>query len=243
MRLFAALGFLTSIPSAPNRVFTPVQVGRALAYFPVVGLILGLILFDLDYFLSRVFPGLVANALLIAAYIALTGALHLDGWMDCCDALFGHKTIEARLCIMREPQIGAFGVAGGLSLVLVKFAALTSLAGDARVLALIVVPTLARWAIAYALFVYPYARGTTGKGSAFKEHARRIDLMIATLIAFIVAIIGANLIGVALIAMAWLIVVAVARFAIVRIEGMTGDVYGALVELIETTLWVALTIR
>jgi adenosylcobinamide-GDP ribazoletransferase len=238
MRFLAALSFLTSIPI--NRAFTPNQVGRSLALFPMIGLIVGAILVALDFALSRVFPSLVVNALLIGASIAVTGALHLDGWMDFCDAMFGHKTLDARLRILREPQVGAFGVAGALIVVLIKFTALASLTGSARPIALIVVPLIARWAIAYAVFVYPYARDA-GKGSAFKEHSRKHDLWIATIIAFVIALALAQVIGAVMLLLAWLIVLTVARFSIRRIEGLTGDVYGALNEIIETTLWVFLT--
>ncbi|MBI5653664.1 MAG: adenosylcobinamide-GDP ribazoletransferase [Chloroflexi bacterium] len=238
MRFLAALSFLTSIPI--NLAFTPNQVGRSLTFFPVIGLIVGAILVALDFALSRVFPALVVNALVIGASIVLTGALHLDGWMDFCDAMFGHKTLDARLRIMREPQVGAFGVAGAIILLLIKFAALASLAGGVRSIALLLAPLIARWAIAYALFIYPYARAV-GKGSAFKEHARKSDLWIGTILALVIAMVIAQVIGAAMLMLAWLIVLGIARFSIQRIEGLTGDVYGAMNEIIETTIWILLT--
>ena len=243
MRFFAALGFLTAIPIPLRRAFSPVEIGRSIAYFPVVGLMLGLILVGLDVMLDRVLPSLVANTLLLAALVALTGALHLDGWMDCCDALLGFKSPEARLRILREPQIGAFGVAGAVLLLLVKFAALASLTGSARSIALLLAPTCSRWGMAYAIIAYPYARGASGKGSAFKEHARRIDLLIATLVALAIAIVSANVWGIVLIGIAWLVTIGMARFAIVRISGLTGDVYCTINEMIEVTLWLILTIH
>ncbi|MBI5301253.1 MAG: adenosylcobinamide-GDP ribazoletransferase [Chloroflexi bacterium] len=240
MRLLAALSFLTSIPI--RREFTPNQVGRSLAFFPVVGALLGAILVALDVVLARVFPSLVVNAGLLVATILLTAALHLDGWMDCCDGLFGHKTLDARLRIMREPQVGAFGVAGGVLMVLLKFAALASLTSPLRTLALVIAPVFSRWAMAYAVFVYPYGRAS-GKGSVFKENARRVDLIIATILAlaFTLPLVGG--VAIAILGLAWLIAILVARFAIARIEGLTGDVYGAINECVEVLLWLMLTIQ
>jgi len=97
--------------------------------------------------------------------------------------------------------------------------------------------------MAYAIIAYPYARGASGKGSAFKEHARRIDLLIATLVALAIAIVSANVWGIVLIGIAWLVTIGMARFAIVRISGLTGDVYGTINEMIEVTLWLILTIH
>jgi len=239
MRLLAALAFLTAIPIRIN--FTHQHIGRSLAYFPVVGAILGALLVALDVMLRNVFPSLVVNALLMVAMILFTAALHLDGWMDCCDGLVGHKTLEARMRIMREPQVGAFGVAGGVMMILLKFVALASLTNPLRTLALFSVPVFSRWAMAYALYVYPYARAD-GKGNVFKENARRVDLIIATILALAFTLPLAGYIAIAFLVLAWLITLLVARFVMARIGGLTGDVYGALNELVEVTLWLLLTI-
>jgi len=240
MRLLAAFAFLTAIPIRIN--FTPQQIGRSLAFFPVVGAILGAILVALDVILGRVFPSLVVNALLMVAIILFTAALHLDGWMDCCDGLVGHKTLEARLRIMREPQVGAFGVAGGVMMILLKFVALASLTNPLRTLALVIVPIFSRWAMAYALYVYPYGRAE-GKGNVFKENAKRVDLIVATILALVFALPLVGGIAMAILGLAWLITILVARFVLARLPGLTGDVYGALNELIEVTLWLLLTIQ
>ena len=83
----------------------------------------------LDAALRLVFPGSVAAALVLVAWVALTGALHLDGFLDACDGLLGGGTPEERLRIMRDERVGAFALAGGILLLLVKYSALAAVPG------------------------------------------------------------------------------------------------------------------
>ena len=90
-----AFGFMTILPVAPRD--TPMQLASARAYFPLVGLVLGLILVGLDLLRRPVLPALLLSVVLIAVIVALTRALHIDGFMDTCDALLGGFTRERRL--------------------------------------------------------------------------------------------------------------------------------------------------
>ena len=104
MEFLAALQFLTILPVKRN--FTSEQIGRAAVWFPVVGLIIGAILFGLHYVLKLLLPSGVVNGLLLAALVLLSGGLHLDGLADTIDGLAGHRTPERRLEIMRDSHIG-----------------------------------------------------------------------------------------------------------------------------------------
>ena len=105
-----AIGFMTILPVAPRD--TPTQLASARAYFPLVGLVLGGILAALDFLLRPVLPGLLLSVVLITALIVLTRGLHLDGFMDTCDALLGGFTRERRLEIFKDSHVGAFAVIG-----------------------------------------------------------------------------------------------------------------------------------
>src|SRR5512137_1301144 len=153
--MLVALQFLTVAP-LPARLFTPLEMGRAVGYFPMVGALLGCVLALLDRGLNAVWPASVASALVLAAWVGLTGALHLDGFLDTCDGLLGGHSPEERLRIMRDERVGAFAVTGGVLLLLVKYAALAALPGRAP--ALILAPTLGRWGMALAIAAFPYAR-------------------------------------------------------------------------------------
>ena len=101
----AALQFLTVTPPLVRRAFSMPELGRAVGYFPLVGTLLGTLLAAFDWGLAFLFPAGVRAALDLALWVALTGALHLDGFLDACDGLFGGRTVESRLEIMRDEQV------------------------------------------------------------------------------------------------------------------------------------------
>jgi len=227
----AALQFLTVLPPLLRRPFSAAEMGRAVAYYPLVGLLLGALLAGTAYLLDRLFPEAPAAALLLVSWVALTGALHLDGFLDCCDGLLGGATPERRLEIMRDHHIGAFAFAGGALLMLVKFAALGALAGW-KVPALLVAPMLGRWAMTMVIAAFPYAR-PAGLGREIKTLAVWRQALFASIITLLVAWLFAGWRGLAALALALLVLLALARFAMRRIPGLTGDVYGAVCEMVE----------
>ena len=117
MELLAAIQFLTILPVKRN--FTSEQTGRSTAFFPVVGIIIGLILFGLHWLLHLFLPNALVNILLLTSLVVLTGGLHLDGLADTMDGMAGHRTAERRLEIMHDSRIGGIGAVGlGLSLII-----------------------------------------------------------------------------------------------------------------------------
>ena len=102
--------------------------------------------------------------------LTISGGLHADGLMDTCDAVFGHASPERRLEIMRDPRAGAFGVAGLVSVIALKIAALASLPAPARLGLVVLAPCLGRWSIVLVTVVFPYGRAT-GLGSPLKAVA------------------------------------------------------------------------
>ena len=125
--LLTAFQFLTTFPAVIRRAFTAQELGRAVGFFPIVGLALGGVLYGLEVGLGLIFPAQVVAVFVLAAWLLLTRALHFDGFLDSCDGLFGGFTPERRLEIMRDSRVGAFGVAGGGLLLLAKYAAILSL--------------------------------------------------------------------------------------------------------------------
>ncbi|MDI7276371.1 MAG: adenosylcobinamide-GDP ribazoletransferase, partial [Anaerolineae bacterium] len=158
MAILLALKFLTILPVPVPEELPEKAMGRAVAWYPLVGAVLGLLLAGADLLAGLVFPVGLRSVLVLALWVALTGALHLDGFMDSCDALLAPRSPDERLEILRDVHAGSFAVAGAALLLLIKFAALASLEGPLRTAALIGVPVLGRWAMALAVVGYPYAR-------------------------------------------------------------------------------------
>ena len=236
MGFWAALQFLTIFPTPLRRKVTAKTSGQSLTYFPLVGLILGAILLGLNYGLTFILPFSVVNALLIIALVILTGAHHLDGFIDTCDGVIAGKSKKERLAIMSDINVGTFGIVGAILLLLLKYVSLSS----TRILpALLLMPTLSRWTMVSIIFTFPYAK-RSGMGLAFKRGATWQRLTVATIIALIVAVVLLNLWGLVLMAALWLISFGTACYFRSRLGGLTGDNYGAINELAEVLVLILL---
>jgi len=236
MRFWIAWQFLTVIPSPPRyRGYSAEDLGRSISFFPVVGLFLGLVLFGLDYLLGLFLPSIVVNILLVIALAILTGALHLDGFIDTCDGLVVRSSASDKLKIMGDTQVGVFGVVGGCCLILAKFAALFALPEALRASALILMPALSRWGMVYAIYAFSPAR-EEGMGWAAKQKASWKGMLAATMFALIVALALLSWWGAALLAGLCLILFVVSKYLSSRFGGLTGDNYGAINEFAEVTV-------
>jgi adenosylcobinamide-GDP ribazoletransferase len=239
MNFLAALGFLTSIPVG-KRVMEGKSLAGSAVYFPLVGLVLGFILAGVDYGLGRVLPNLLTSAITVTALVLLTGALHFEGFVDSCDGLFGGHTRERRLEIMRTKNVGAYAVAGGVLLLILKFAAIASLSHEStRFWVIVMFPMLSRWGMTLALSVFPYAR-EQGLGTAFRG-IKLNYIVVAGAIALIAAVIFVGLSGIILFAIATIIAILTGLWVTKLLGGLTGDIYGAINELSEVTILIAAT--
>ncbi len=239
MSFFVALQFLTHLPTPPGLPVAGPALGRALGWFPVVWLLLGALLAAADALLSLLLPRELVDVLLLALLALLTGGLHLDGFMDTCDGLFSLRSPAERLAIFRDSRVGSFGVVGAATLLLLQWAALGALPASGRAAMLLVALALARWAMVYAIVAFPYGR-PEGLGRTFKEQAGGWALVAATLVAGAAAALLLGVAGLAALALAAAATWLFARYCLGRLPGLTGDTYGALNELVEALLLVAL---
>ena len=238
--LLAAFQFLTIFPAVVRRSFTPVEMGRAVGWYPLVGLALGGLLHGLYNSLLTAFPVMVSAALTLLVWVLLTRALHLDGFIDTCDALFGGFTPERRLEIMKDTRIGVFGLAGGTLLMLIKFSILTS--STPIFPGILLAPVLGRWVLSLAVFVFPYAR-QQGLGRDIKDNVSWAQVLLATLLTLISAWVFGSLLGLAAVLVAGLALLIGAWFILRFIPGLTGDSYGALCESVELLVLLVFAFR
>ena len=240
-RFLAALQFLTVIAIPWRRGIQTDEVGRSAGYFPLVGLIIGLILVGLNWLLGILLPPMVVNALLIVFLVVISGAIHLDGFADTCDGLGGHKTVEDRWQVMHDSRAGAFGIVGIVLLLMVKYVSLTSIPEVWLMTTLILMPVTGRWAMTYALFAYPYARDT-GLGKAFKQGTTWPRFTLATVIAVAIATAIAQLVGLAVLFFGWVVTLVTAAYLKRKFKGLTGDNYGAINEVAEVSVLIFIII-
>lgn len=235
--VLAAFALLTILPVRRELKFS----GRAVAYFPLVGAGLGAVLVALQVLLQIIFPPLIIAGMLTAAWALLTGLLHLDGVSDAFDALFAATTRERRLEILRDVHIGAFGAAGLVLVLILKFATLYSTSAATNAPALFLAPLFARWAMLDAT-TYPLAR-SGGMAAMFTQGLGRREIFIGTLITFLSALWFGWLSIVGWIVAAFMATM-LARVALARLGGLTGDIYGLVCEIVElSTLLVGVALK
>ncbi len=241
--LVAAVAFLTRIPLGRRVAFNGLDVARGGMFFPLIGAGVGAAVGGVTTSLApRATPWLAAG-IALAVGTVLTGALHLDGLADTADALGAH-TRERALGIMRDHAVGAYGVVALVLSLLIKAAALTALTESGNVvLVSIAASSLARAAPVVLAAVLPYARSEGGAGESLTQ-SPRWRAVAAAAISVAIAVLVAGRLGV-LLAGAAVAVGALSGIAFRSwLGGVTGDTFGATIELIElTTLSIAAVVH
>lgn len=248
-----ALQFLTRIPLPPalRRVAAGIDEARGItverdisaigdvaasqAWFALVGLLIGFAVLAVDRVASRALPQASVAVLDVAALAAITGALHIDGLADAADGLFGAHDRERRLAIMRDAHAGTYAIVAVVLVLAMKWAGIVALPGGVRFEALILVPCLARFAMLAVIAAFPYARAE-GTGAGFHERASPGPLVAGAATALVAAITLLGPEGTYVVAFAAACGVALGGAATRMAGGMTGDLYGATVELSEAAL-------
>ena len=237
--LLAALRLLTRLPvPEPATDGDPARLeADALFWFPVVGLLLGGLLWGGQAVLVQVHaPGLLQAALLLMAWVALTGALHLDGLADTADAwLGGLGDRERTLAIMKDPCAGPAGVVAVVLVLLLKFAALTTASG----LFLLLAVFLGRVVLVLLFVTTPYVR-PGGMGERLAASGRKALVGVAVTVAPLLLLWPVPT-SLALI-LAGLVFVYQRQRLIRRLGGTTGDTAGAMVEWTESAVLAGLVL-
>ena len=236
--------FYTVIPLPANWTNNWSRIAR---WCPGIGLIIGLLLAGLGMLLDWIgIPNLTRSALIVAAWVGITGGLHLDGAMDTADGL-SVTDPSRRLEVMRDSATGAFGAIAASVILLLKTVSLSEMSLPIW-LALLSTAGWARWGQVWAIAFYPYLR-ETGKGSFHKENLRLPEDILLGLVILLsfsslwftvgyllwwqIGIIVAGNIAIALLTGYWF-----DR----QLGGHTGDTYGAVVEWSEALILCWLTV-
>lgn len=234
--LISAIQFITALPIKKNVPFIP---NRMIPFFPVVGLILGAGLVLFDVMAGAVLPRSAASLLDVILLIWVTGAFHIDGLGDTADGLYGNCPREKALEIMKDSRVGAMGLVAvwcGLS---VKWAGIAGLS-DHRLLLLLIIPAYARGAMLFGFRFLPYGR-PEGTGRAFFDAPLRWTdfrwLLPPVFLSLFAGWRGA-VINIVFLALTWALLVFYRR----RMGCITGDMLGAMCEIMESALFLAASV-
>ena len=234
---FIALGLLTRIP-VPKVFYVKENdseklAGQSVLFYPLVGLIIGgllLLLSSITNYLPIPLDTLLVAALILALWVLLTGALHLDGLADSADAwLGGYGDQQRTLEIMKDPYSGPAAVVILVVILLLKFSAIINVSWQI----LLLTPILGRTAAMLLLATTPYVR----KGGLGESAANTLPVKMAWFIALVILILVVYLLGKVSLALVVVFLVGYLcrNMMLNRIGGITGDTIGALIEIIEVT--------
>lgn len=247
--LIAAFQFLTRFPMPVSVPFHGPVLSRSVIYFPVAGAFIGLFLAAAAWLLELAVPAMPGAVLLLAFWIALSGGLHLDGWMDTADGVLSHRSRERMLEIMKDSRVGAMGVLAAVLLLLFKASLLAELLagdhGDSYLPLLIIVPIWSRAWLAAAIAGWPSARQGEGIGVLFngvKGVQAAAALIVSSAGTWIILWIAGMELNAAIVLLLIAAVMTVSCGCLLaawlnrKLGGLTGDTYGAMNEAIEAVL-------
>lgn len=232
-RILIAIRFLTILPLPDKGATTPKEIGRSMAYFPLVGMFIGIVLVCVYLILVKLVSPLLTAVIVVGIWVYFTGALHLEAFVDAADGFSASSDKERILDIMKDHHCGAKGVIALVLLIISKIALLNDIPHPLRVSSLILTPAVGRWVMVCAAALCPYARKAQGFGKAFVENSGTRELIVASIILMAAGI-----------SLLWLkfvvLIIPVLFFSVLsliyvkkKIDGVTGDVLGAMNELAE----------
>lgn len=236
---FAALQFLTFFPWPKRAYRSADEIGRGTVFFPVIGFLLGLILVLANSLLERIASPGLSSVVLVTILALLTRGLHLDGLGDTFDGLGAGGDRERMLRIMDDSHTGAFGLIAIVLLLLFKIHAIESIDTE-RWRALLAAPVLGRWAM--VLLGYRSQAAKAGLGSTLIDHLKAKHVLFTTFITLL--LVAAPLHGRGIALMVWIALFSLASKKLFqrRLGGVTGDTFGAVGELGETSVLVFLAL-
>jgi adenosylcobinamide-GDP ribazoletransferase len=243
---FYALSYFTRLPIPGYIVFDNEQFHKANAYLPLIGLFVALTMFTIFYLCQLLFAIPISILLMLIGAMLLTGALHEDGFADCCDGFGGGYNTSQRLKIMKDSQIGSYAGIGLALLLLLKFnilLVLTEIGMGALCISLIIAHVVSRYGALCVMQTMPYVRlAKDGKVQALSKKLNRHYFLLASFVTLFVFCLLP--IPSALLLMSILLVIGLLLRSYFKktIEGYTGDCLGFSQQCLEMTILLSFTV-
>lgn len=237
--LRACMAFITILPTGKNPVYSPVGMIR---FFPVVGLIIGTLLVITDFLASMVWPAPAAAIVDLIFLVAVTGAFHLDGLGDTADGIFSHQSRERALEIMKDSRTGMMGLVAVVLGLAAKLAGIWSVkisCSPVQAMAiLLLVPSFSRASMILGIKYLKYGRKGRGTGKdLFDRPLNSKDFYLCLIPLGFALLLGYK--GLILISGFALGCVAILKFYEQKMNCITGDMLGAMTEVMEALLFMA----
>ncbi|MBV1870388.1 MAG: adenosylcobinamide-GDP ribazoletransferase [Gammaproteobacteria bacterium] len=235
-----ALQFLTTLPTPKINNYGDQQMGRSVLFYPLVGLLIGLILWASAHLIIQANAGmaygdLLSAALVLTVWVALTGALHIDGLADCADAWMGGLGDKGKtFAILKDPTSGPIAVTVICLALLLKWLCLGVLLASSHAIYLVWVPLLSRGGILVFFLSLPYVRDQGIAATMARMLPRKTAIGLCGLLG--ASLLLLNTLGIVLLIALSLLFLFFRRHLLKRLGGFTGDTLGAWVECSELLL-------
>ncbi len=239
--LIVAFQLLTRLPTPQIKELTPQVLGRSLFFYPLIGLIIGLILSLVNWLFFVATPE-VASILILITWVLITGGIHLDGLGDSADAwIGGYGDRQRTLEIMKDPYCGPSAVSVLLLVLIGKYAALQHISQLEEYWVLFIIPVVSRSFIVLLFLTTPYVR-QHGLGESLASHLPRRSCILLLITITAAIILAFKLSGIILLCCGLIVFLGLRQWMLQRLGGMTGDTAGAMIEVIEVSLLVSYSI-
>ncbi len=238
-RYMVAQQFLTRLPTPGWIDYEPGGLARAARYFPLVGVAVGGLSALTWMIFAPVLPGLLTAGLALAVLILATGALHEDGFADCCDGLGGGASRDRALEIMRDSRIGSYGTCALIASVGLRALAIGGMSAYEGFIALIIAHGLSRGLIPLVLVSGKYAR-TRGLASSVADGVSTPEVLVSVAISAVLVFLAGPAVGIATLAAVLVMGGLMLAILVRRLGGYTGDGLGAIQQVAEISALITL---
>jgi adenosylcobinamide-GDP ribazoletransferase len=231
--LLAAIQFLTVIPFPKSFTGGEKELEKCLPFFPVVGLLIGIIIAAFDHVMGFIFPPLPASVMTVIAMTAISGGLHMDGLADTADGFFSARPRERVLEIMRDSRTGVMGVLAVVFVIVLKVSVLISLFPPFRPGIIVLMPLAGRCSFVVMMTALPYVRREGGLATAFGVGKSWLNVLWTSAFLLAAGWLAGHWMGLAASFSALLMAALFSVYCFRKIGGYTGDTLGAGCEITE----------
>jgi adenosylcobinamide-GDP ribazoletransferase len=231
--LLAAIQFLTVIPFPKSFTGGEKELEKCMPFFPVVGLLIGIIIAAFDHIMGFIFPPLPASVITVIAMTAISGGLHMDGLADTADGFFSARPRERVLEIMRDSRTGVMGVLAVVFVIVLKVSVLISLFPPFRPGIIVLMPLAGRCSFVVMMTALPYVRREGGLATAFGVGKSWLNLLWTSAFLLAAGWLAGHWMGLAASFSALLMAALFSVYCFRKIGGYTGDTLGAGCEITE----------
>jgi adenosylcobinamide-GDP ribazoletransferase len=240
--LILMLQFFTRIPINTELDIKEDSFAKGIAYFPIVGLVIGFANAIVYYGFSRLLPGILPLIMVTLTNIVITGALHLDGLADACDGIFSARSKERMLEIMKDSRIGTNGAIAIFFDLVLRIALLGYISDISIIKVILITPIISRTMMSVLIYISSNNGKGNGLGSLFIGRVKLSNLIIALAIGTLLSTIVLGYICLIIIVINVVFIFIYKRYILSKLGVVTGDTLGAANELSELLILLSFVI-